>query len=154
MQVVHPDVQAEGEEQPRDDADAEVEPAQREKIAAEQRERAAQGAMHFLFVVGYGDDLGHIKPHPHDNQKQQDNDDGGFGEMVTGVGRDGLVLDVGVHRVGGGSEAGDGQQYDDEINQQTEEAPEMVAGSFEEGGGGGFFTEHVGGEDAPRREEH
>src|SRR5271156_3165189 len=127
MQVVHPDVQAEGKEQPRDDADAEVEPGQGEKIAAEQCERAAERAVHFLFVVGYG-------------------------EMVSWVGRDGLVLDVGVHRVGGGSEAGDGQQYDDEINQQAKEAPEMVAGSFEEGGSGGFFTEHVGGEDAPRRE--
>src|SRR5271168_4688893 len=154
MQVVHPDVQAEGEEQPRDDADAEVEPDQGEKIAAEQRERAAERAVHFLFVVGYGNDLGHVKPHAHDNQKQQDNDGGGFGEMVAGVGGNGLVLDVGVHRVGGGCEAGDGEQYDDEINQQAEEAPEMVAGGFEEGGGGGFFAEDVGGEDAAGGEEH
>src|SRR5580693_2662127 len=100
IQAVHPDVQTEGEEQPLDDADTEINPEQRENIAAEECEGAAECAMHFLFVVGYG-------------------------EMVAGVGGYGLVLDVGVHRVGSGREARDREQHDDEIDQQAEKAPEV-----------------------------
>src|SRR5580704_3422566 len=110
--------------------------------------------MHFLLVVGDGDDLGHVKPDAHDDQEQQDHDGGGFYDMVAGVGRNGRVLDMGVDRVGGGGEACDGQQYDGEINKEAEEAPEVVAGGFEERCGGGFFAEHVGGENAARREKH
>src|ERR1700722_62337 len=70
FEAEHPKRQTQADKYPSDDADANIEPKQREKIMPEQTESATQSFVHALFVVGDGNHLRHVKPNANYDQQK------------------------------------------------------------------------------------
>src|SRR5580704_18263561 len=110
--------------------------------------------MHSGLVVGHGDHLRQVEPKPQEHQEKK-NDRGGSQQKVKRrIRRIGIGFDAVVDSAANRNENSDGDEGEQQVNQEADEAPEMVSAGFEERGGGGLGVEHIGCQNAAGGENH
>src|SRR5579862_4156103 len=150
----HPDVKSHGKDDPRNQANPQIQPVKREEIAPQQRGSTTKCLVHPALVLGHGDYLRHIKPHANADQQEQKEDGGGFDEMHRRHRRDRLLVDAVVDVMGDSAENENGNENDQEANCQADKTPEMVAASFEERASAKPLSGIVSSQNSARGENH